>query len=254
MSVSTSLRALVVGAGVVVAAFNAGTAGAADFGSLDVDVEGGTHLFDSYEMYPGSSTESLVTLTNTGDGSAVVSMRVVDAVSDDNGCTPPESRVDTTCGDGEGELAADVVLTIEHDSDGAVPIVERAPLATLQEFVRVADLGASQTQRFRFTLELPASSGNETQSDSLVFSVAFVTEATQLAQSVVPPGPTGVTSVGARLSTGTLPQTGLTARPVLVLAAASVVVGLPLVRFARSRKAVTGAAGCGPRDTRGGVN
>lgn len=233
-------RVLGVVTAIVVAFATTGTAVASRPELLDVDIEGDTQLFDSYEMYPGSTSVSTVRVTNNSDGPATIAVRVTDVISHDNGCTAPESRVDTTCGDGEGELGAQVVLTVEEDSREPVPIAERVPLGSLiDDLVLATDLGPHQARRYRFTLELPVDSGNETQSDSVEFSMDFISTPSLVAQSALPPGPGAIATIGARLSTpGTLPQTGSN-RGSLILATMFVLAGTPLVAITRQRRAAT---------------
>jgi hypothetical protein len=144
---------------------------AAQLDPIKVEVVGGGTLFDTDGMYPGfQMTDEMRITNNTGDAGAI-RLRILDLVSDDNGCNTPEARVDTTCGDGEGELAEQVLLDVQRvDAGGNVVVL--AP--TILEDVGEVSLGVIEpgvTIAYHLTWELPITSGNETQTDSLSFDV-----------------------------------------------------------------------------------
>jgi hypothetical protein len=138
---------------------------------ISIEVVGGGTLFDTDGMYPGFRMTDEIRITNNAADAGAIRLRILDLVSDDNGCNHPEALVDTTCGDGEGELAEQVLLGIDRVevSDDAVMM---AP--TILENIGAVPLGhiaPGSTASYHLTFELPITSGNETQTDSLSFDV-----------------------------------------------------------------------------------
>jgi LPXTG-motif cell wall-anchored protein len=228
MSMRRSLGACLGAAALVLL----GTPAAADSDPLVVEIVGGGPLLEITGMYPGIEVESaLLSVSNSTDEAGSVALRVRDVVSDDNGCNAPESVVDSTCGAEEGELADQVVLTVERRTgdDTWETVASEQPLAELAAGVPLEDsLPAGDTHVYRLILHLPPGSGNETQTDSIDFDVAIVGEAVVDAQVL------GATALGVRATTGlALPATGATLSAPLLAAMACLVTGAGLVALAR---------------------
>lgn len=146
-------------------------AGAAD-GDLVVTVDGGGPLFDADEVYPGYETVSNFRVRIAAGEAGTIGLRIINVVSDDNGCNRPEARVDTTCAPGEGELGDQMMLAVERYVAPGVfePLSGPTTLTTLSAgIVLEENLAAGVEQRYRVTMSLPATSGNETQTDTVRF-------------------------------------------------------------------------------------
>jgi hypothetical protein len=110
------------------------------------------------------------------DGGETSSLRLTSTavVDDENGCNRPESLVDATCsGDNTGELGREMTFTVSASADPQSPLWG-GTLYDLEHGV-VLDSGVApdQVDDFIIKAELPASSGNETQTDRLAFTLVI---------------------------------------------------------------------------------
>ena len=240
MSMRLSLGACLGAAALVLL----GTPAAAESDPLVVEVVGGGPLLETAGMYPGIDVESApLRVSNTTTEAGSLTLRIDGVVSDDNGCNDPESVVDSTCGSDEGELANQVVVSVERraSDDTWETVAADRPLAELTAGVSLEDpLPAGETRVYRLTLHLPAASGNETQTDSIDFDVTVVGEAVAGAEVL------GATDFGVRATTGlALPATGTTLTAPLFAAVCCLAVGGGLVGMARRRGDAPASGGVG---------
>lgn len=241
-----SARHLLAAATIASATVLVGTPAAAADGPLEVEIVGGGPLFEVTDMYPGFETSSVVQVTNTTSETGTLNLRVTDVASDDNGCNRPEARVDSTCGDDEGELADQVVLSIERETAGGQfeDIRADAPLGSLDLGVVLEDeLGGGESGLYRLTLALPPSSGNETQTDSVDFEIEISGQSTVSTTDVLGAGVDRSRSAGpstdlqVRASTaGTLPRTGVSLLELWTMGTTFVVAGAASVMLTKGRR------------------
>ncbi len=161
-------------------------------GTLDMDVDGnnGTE-FDNFtvENIGADGTVSggkTWTINNSGSLPGVLTFAMADLNNDDNGCNEPEALVDTTCGPGEGELgdAISTTVTLDTGSGASEVIATNLATANVGEYATqwdtnagevVIPAGGSVTVAMNWATD-PTAYGNEIQSDSLDFDVAFTLE------------------------------------------------------------------------------
>lgn len=123
---------------------------------------------------PGTSATGSVSLDNDSPELADLYLKAVDLTSDDNGCTPAEARVDSSCGDGEGELAEQMVITVSGDQGSGYEQLWKGSLVQLADGTELTEgVPARGTVDLRVNARLPFESGNETQSDGLTFSLRW---------------------------------------------------------------------------------
>ena len=129
-------------------------------------------------MYPGFETTGELRITNRSGDDGRITLRVVEVSSGENGCSHPELGVDDSCGDREGELASELVLSVDERTDnGFVPVVSSALLDAFSSPILLDDrLGGDEAVTYRLTLALPQAAGNETQTDTASFSVEILGE------------------------------------------------------------------------------
>ena len=166
----------------------------------------GQSFFQECDVKPGDTGEVTISW-HVYDNDAYARIKVTDLHDYENGCTDPESDVDTTCGDpgdGEGELTENLALTIWMDEGETVgwqcpdlqngpccedplegdnilngvevTVVESKPISEI-----IADGGVplpgvmdgSTTYYTGLQWELPFAAGNDVQSDSLVGKIVM---------------------------------------------------------------------------------
>ena len=149
-------------------------------GALHVVVDGGGPLVDLDRLIPGSTRQSGISVSNTSGDDAVLSLRVVDLREDDNGCKRPETRDgDDTCGEGGGELGRDLtvaVVPLGVDGNPTEAVFDGSVRDLVTWTVAAQRLAAWTERSFRLDWELPISSPNDTQSDTMAFNLEFVLE------------------------------------------------------------------------------
>jgi len=137
-----------------------------------VDVSG-FHGLDVSDIAPGYEDSWLVTVVNERPEPVAVGVRVDDLRNAENGCSGPESRVDDTC-DGDGELGEHLRLRL------GTPDNVRMFSAPLDEAVsgsgQLVTVPAQGETEVVIGLRLPASTGNEVQTDSVDFVLVWRAE------------------------------------------------------------------------------
>jgi len=147
---------------------------------LGVDITS-ERFFDFADIKPGDTGLTRVSL-HVINNDAYVCAAVSNLASNDNGLTEPENAVDSTSGVGEGELDEEMLWTIWKDTNNnGIQDGEEIVLASgnpVNGMLAVYDstssvLAGGQTAYLGVKWELPAASGNETQTDSLTGDISF---------------------------------------------------------------------------------
>lgn len=152
---------------------NAFTAGTLDLKVAGADDPIGTKISVTSPpgMKPGDTGSVSIDVTNAGTIDGVADLHVKNLVNYENGQNEPEAAVDSTTGDTEGELGAYLLVTITYDSG---TVVTAATLNSLNCQNKIlGDLPAGQTKTITISWTLPSETGNEVQSDSVVFDIEF---------------------------------------------------------------------------------
>jgi hypothetical protein len=197
-------------------------------------VPNGMPLFHFDGIAPGESGSVTFTVTNPEASPATFNFAVASLQNDDNGCNAPEQAAgDTTCGPGGGELQFDLRIGLTATGGADRPVVTR----TLADWpaLPVADpvpLAANETRTYRVDYDLPIGSSNMTQSDMVAFVFRLQLDLVGAESASEPP--TVLVS-----ATPSLPQTGIDARPIAVLALSTGFVGLGLYRLSVRRRRST---------------
>lgn len=166
-------------------------------GTLDMDVDGNNgQEFEKFTITDIGADGTVSggktwTINNVGSLPGKLSFSLADLDNLENGCNEPElnDSDDTTCGDtgsGEGELGDAMTVTVLlDDGDGDETIVtSNLANASVGEYATqwnsnagdvIIPAGDSVTVTMNWETD-PASYGNEIQSDSLTFDVAFTLE------------------------------------------------------------------------------
>lgn len=222
------------------------TSPAAADGELEVDLPGGSPLFELDDLAPGAGGEERMVIRNATADPATYLVAIVDLVDDDNGCNRPEVAAgDTSCGGHGGELSRDLLVTIVDDR------AQQLYSGSLRDLAAGAPVGASLgpgastalTVGYRFD---PAS-GNETQTDRVLFGIEVSLSHDVATSSVDESGATsdaevaGVQVSRARSSitvvgAGALPRTGFDAAGAARAGVVLVTLGSFLVLARRSRR------------------
>lgn len=179
----------------------------ADVLELDLTERNGTAStpISIADMGPGEGSfdEKVIAFKNEGTerSDADLSLKFISTAEDDNGCNDPESDVDTTCGPGEGELADNVMVTVQTysptwlgteysnltNANRIATIVSNVSLQSLLDdpagldlHTFVDDNGADpDLVAIQIWWTVPSSVGNVIQGDSSVFDLEYT-----LAQSL----------------------------------------------------------------------
>lgn len=160
-------------------------------GTLDLNVEGENgQAFDSFDVTNIGADGTVSggktwTINNTGSLPGVLSFSLADLINAENGCNEPEALVDTTCanpGAGEGELGNAISTSVLLNGENVVS----SNLSTANQGVYASQWDAQEQQvtipagqSVEVTMNwatAPEDYGNEIQSDSLSFDVAFTLE------------------------------------------------------------------------------
>ncbi|GAB7095203.1 hypothetical protein JCM30237_23560 [Halolamina litorea] len=163
---------------------SSGTATVVDFGG-----DGSLGTAADAAALPGSNGSATVSLRNDGTRSGFVRVEGIVSDSAENGQTGAESVVDATGGDpgfGAGELdgAVEVRISATFENGSTHYVVGDAsgfrPLSSLEADLPVGPLDAGESLDVLVEFRLPASVGNEVQTDSVVVDFTFtLTEAPQ---------------------------------------------------------------------------
>ena len=152
-------------------------------GTLDLNIQGddlNVIIFNVDDLAPGSSGFGQVDLKNVGNLDGFLDISFLNFVNDDMLCNDPESDVEATCGDGEGELLENLdILACLDDGDsscGDVGDIEiyngKASGLGLDELTDYA-LANSAEKTFRLEWSVDLSVGNIIQSDKAGFDIEF---------------------------------------------------------------------------------
>jgi predicted ribosomally synthesized peptide with SipW-like signal peptide len=133
-------------------------------------------------MAPGDSGSNTWIAKNVGSIAGKLSLTVSPITNNDNGLTEPESEVDKTGGDGEGELGQylNVVLWVDLDGDGVKDVGEVLYEGALNGMARtysnVITLDKDKSVAIILEWSIDKSVGNIIQSDSASFNIEFSLE------------------------------------------------------------------------------
>ncbi len=131
-------------------------------------------VLDVADIAPGYEEAWLVTVINQRNEPVTLGVRVDELHNADNGCSVPGTRVDDTC-DSPGELGEHVQLRL------GTPGNLRMFSAPLNEAVsgsgQIVTVPARGTAEVVIGLKLPATTGNEVQTDSVSFVLVWRAEA-----------------------------------------------------------------------------
>ena len=174
-----SLAALAVAASGV-----ASTAAFADGPALLINTGSGwvqtsaAPLFSVGQIVPGWAQTSTFEIRSTASSAGALYLAANDITEYENGCTPPEALVDTTCGPTQGELGHDLRFSVFLDpqNDGtfqAVPAWNGSLYDITTPILLSGDMPAGGTWGVRVDASLPITTGNETQSDRVDFDFAL---------------------------------------------------------------------------------
>ncbi len=179
----------VAGLALLVAILNPGAAEASGE-HVSISIVGGdqgftTHpagaLVDTKGLVPGRSVSGTMGVRSDFAESSELRIQLVEVADDDNGCAPAEAAVDRTCGRDQGELGAALVCTLDvaTSEDGTYRPTWTGSATQLAQGVPAAEgIAAGETRWVRLTVNLPFSSGNETQTDTYGFGVQVIVQTT----------------------------------------------------------------------------
>lgn len=131
-------------------------------------------LLDTRTLAPGVSISADLGVRSGFDVATAVSLQLIDVHDDDNGCTAPEARVDTTCGGGQGDLGHALTMTVAAASaqSGAYRPVWTGSAETLAGNTAIGlHLPKGAERWLRITASVPASVGNVVESDTFRFGL-----------------------------------------------------------------------------------
>jgi LPXTG-motif cell wall-anchored protein len=226
-----TVAAVVLGALVLVPA----TARADEAGGLEIDVAGDTAAMGETPdgpvlsgdlLAPGDSTSGQLSVRSDQAGS--LGIRVVDLRSDDNGCIEPETAAgDTSCGDGEGEMADAVLVTVTRSGE---LLWSGSPAQLETDGIPPLVLAAGVVQILDWEATVLPETGNEAQSDSVAFALQLVLDGPEVAGVVI-----------ERVDGfGTLPKTGAPIDLLVLVGVLLLLGGAAAVRLRRRSLALTG--------------
>lgn len=191
----------------------------------------GMPMFHFDGVAPGDRGSATFTVTNPEASPATFNLAVASLQNDDNGCNEPEQAAgDATCGPGGGDLQFDLRIGLTAIGGADRPVAAR----TLAEWAAlpVADpvaLDGNETRTYRVGYDLPIGSSNMTQSDMVAFVFRLQLDLVDSESASEPP--TVVVP-----ATPSLPQTGIDARPIVVVALSTGILGLALYRVSARRR------------------
>src|SRR5581483_1840893 len=133
-------------------------------------------VLDTSRIAPGWSAAYPMQVRNDTGAAATLSISSANLVDLENGCNHAEAAVDSTCGPDEGELGHELSFSVFVDPQDNGDF-ESQPrwTGTLYDITSPAVLATGMPSGavwgLRITAELPMSSGNETQTDSVDFDL-----------------------------------------------------------------------------------
>ncbi|RLC36510.1 hypothetical protein DRH29_04415 [candidate division Kazan bacterium] len=140
-------------------------------------------FFNFDDVKPGDNGEDTVSL-HIINNDAWLCAQISNLASNDNGCDDPESKIDATCGEGEGELQDNLFFTVWRDDDcdnvldsGEDVLVDYQPasegLWPLADSANGSPVPGEATVCYGIKWEVPISASNIIQSDSLEGDISF---------------------------------------------------------------------------------
>jgi hypothetical protein len=169
-----------------------------------------TPLFDVTRLAPGFTQTQTLMVRNDAADLGDLALSASDIVENENGCMHSEALVDSTCGATQGELGHELVFNVflDPENDGSYQATP-AWTGTLYDLAApvslLTGLPGGGIAGLRVVMTLPASSGNETQTDDVDFS--FRLSLTGAGVPGSPEGPPGSSS-GPGDTSGSGPSTG----------------------------------------------
>jgi predicted ribosomally synthesized peptide with SipW-like signal peptide len=157
--------------------------GCGNFGNWTATNLGAEQKFFNFtDLKPGDRGENTVSLHVDND--AWLRLIIKDVVNNDNGLTEPEAVLDQTGAEGQGELSQNLVFTVFTDAncdniknENDVELISAGPVDPQGEtWALPGYLPGGQTTCFGITWNLPATVGNEVQSDSMGATMEFQVE------------------------------------------------------------------------------
>lgn len=153
-------------------------------GTLNLVVSDADPLVDYFavtDTVPGASGAKDWALQNTGSIAGSLDITFSNLVNDDNGINEPEGLVDTTDGVGNGELAGvlDLLIYIDindndaYDDGTDVLVYDGFASGIVGEQLSDYAMAALYDESIRIEWSIASSVGNEIQSDSAGFDIAF---------------------------------------------------------------------------------
>ncbi|GLU47142.1 hypothetical protein [Nocardiopsis ansamitocini] len=226
---------LLLGAAVLVAGGPAASAATSSGGSVTVGPKGidlsGLEEITVSDIAPGYRELWSVRVVNDRSEAVTLGVRLGDLVDDDNGCSEPEAREDTTCGAGEGELGSYLEFAFgDADAQPSATVLAEAAEGA-GEAVTVPAGGEADVV---LGLHLPAGTGNIVQTDSVSFSLTWRAEAVPGGGGAVVENDVQVYSSAAGNGAGPgLPVSGAALFAFMGLAVALIAAGALLVLYVR---------------------
>jgi hypothetical protein len=190
------VRRLVVVAALALAVLGSGMCPAtAEPGYLRVDVPGDGYGFThdpqvplvlADRLAPGYGVDSTLSVQNSSDTAAALSLGVYDVRDAENGCSRQESRGGLDdCADPRGELSEWLRVMVQRE-DPAQTVLWSGDFTALASGVRLTDdLPAGATWTLRVTLTLPSEATNETMTDRVSFGSRLVASSAAGSSEVV---------------------------------------------------------------------
>ncbi len=155
-------------------------------GTLNLSVDGQNEAVQQLNVWgvePNQTNASSILVSNDGSSPGYVDITIGGLVDEENGCVDPETEVDDTCGENEGELSDNLNVTVFFDYDND----NRSTSSNDQVVVENATLSNVTGQRYdtnyylnyenkdythiRVRTTVPETAGNEIQTDAAEFNL-----------------------------------------------------------------------------------
>jgi hypothetical protein len=200
-------------------------------------------LFDFSRIAPGWSATKTVDVRNDLPAAATLHLTAANIADNENGCDHSERYVDTSCaGPRAGELGHELVFAIHRVADnGSVDpsTLWSGTVYDLEHGVVLDDsLPSRASQSYELAAELPTTSGNETQTDTVGFDLTLTLEDGGTASSTSVEGAkfTRPSSGSSLPLIAALPFTGSPASRMIASAAWLLIAGALMIVLARLRR------------------
>jgi hypothetical protein len=164
--------------------FGSGPASADRAGKVLLSVGGGsfdTHpagpLLDTSGLAPGVRVTNTLGVRSRFDVATKVSLQLVNVRDDDNGCVPPEARVDSTCGTGNGDLGRVLIVSVDEATaqHGTYHQVWQGNALRLINTIGLpVQVPGGADRWLRFSAAVPSTVGNVVESDTFGFGLHIV--------------------------------------------------------------------------------